>query len=60
MKCCTLEVWFTCGETGNEHRRNKIMSEKDMSKLISEALEFIQIGTQIRVEGRNEEMKLSA
>jgi hypothetical protein len=46
MKCCTLEEWFTCGKIGKEHCINKIMSDKDMSKLISEALEFIQINTQ--------------
>jgi len=36
MKCCTLEEWFTCGKIGKEHCSNKIMSDKDMSKLISE------------------------
>ena len=57
---CILEKLFTSGEIGKEHCRNKIMSDKDISKLISEALEFIRINTQMCTKGRNEEMKLRA
>ena len=60
MKCCILEKLFTCEEIGTEHCCNKIMSDKDISKLISEALEFIRIDTQMCAKGHNEEMKFRA